>query len=275
MFERPCGECPACQQLAAETHPDVVRLEPAEAAKTIGVDAVRQVNERLHLTGGGGTKVGVIQPADALSINAANSLLKTLEEPPAGSQLLLVSQSSGRLPATLRSRCQRIGFGIPDTETAIHWLQGSGIADAEAWLARAGGAPLLARELARTTQEGDTGADPVDALLAVLTGAKSPVAAALGVANVPLDTVIRAWIATIEDLQRLRSAQAPRLLLSWRQEELRPAAEQVDARRLFEYLGKLYSAIPAAGNALRGAVQIEGLLVEAAGTRRRQRSGGN
>ncbi|MDZ7750029.1 MAG: hypothetical protein U5K43_15640 [Halofilum sp. (in: g-proteobacteria)] len=113
----------------------------------------------------------LIDTAESMTTSAANSLLKTLEEPPGGSVLILASRRPARLPATVRSRCQRISFGLPAADAAAAWLGEQGVADPGTWLARAGGAPLTALALASAQAEGDEAAlaDAVaDALLATL-----------------------------------------------------------------------------------------------------------
>lgn len=270
--DRPCGSCPDCHRLHGGNHADIIRLEPPEAGKTIGIEAVRHVVERLQLTAGRARKVALVQPAEALSVSAANSLLKTLEEPPGGSHILLVSHQSARLPATMRSRCQQIGFSLPPTATSLAWLEAQGVESAADWLARAGGAPLRAAELAAAAEAGGS-TDPVEALLAVLLGRRSAVGAAQALGAMPLETAVRAWIAALEDILRLGHVDDPRLVLSWREADLRAAAEQVDVRRLFDYLDQLYRAVPGAGSGLRGPMQLQGLLVEAAGARRDAQAG--
>lgn len=260
----PCGACASCRQFQAGTHADMFRLEPDEAGKAIGVDSVRDLTDRLQLTAGRGTKVGVIDPADALTTSAANSLLKTLEEPPAGTYLMLLTARTGRIPATVRSRCQRIAFAAPPADQALEWLRGEGVEAPGPWLARAGGGPVLARDLARA-DAGDSGTDPVGALLAVLTGRRSPVGAATVVARVPLDDIVRAWIIVVEDLLRLMHAPRGAVRLPDRHEELAAATRQVDERRLFDYLDTLYRSLPGPSSALRAPMQIEGLLADAAG----------
>lgn len=261
-----CGACASCRQFAAGSHADLFHVVPPEAGKAIGVDRIRGLIDSLHLTAGGDHKVGLIDPADALTRSAANSLLKTLEEPPDGAYLLLVSARSGSLPATIRSRCQRVPFGMPDADQALVWLQQQNITTPETWLARAGGAPLLAHELATAGEGAADGGepDPVTALLAVLTRRRSPVGAAAALAASSLGDSVRAWIITVEDMLRLQHAPQAVLRLPARREELLAAAGQVDAVRLFDYLGTLYRSIPGPSSSLREPMQIQGLLADAA-----------
>jgi DNA polymerase-3 subunit delta' len=87
-------------------------------------------------------KVAVVHPADALNVQSANSLLKTLEEPPAGTRLVLTTADPALLLPTLRSRCQLQVLAAPGAEAAAGWLQGQGLADAQVLLAACSGRPL-------------------------------------------------------------------------------------------------------------------------------------
>jgi DNA polymerase-3 subunit delta' len=159
-----CGACEACRLFESDAHPDYRLLEPAsgesdeeagEAAATattasrfIVINQVRGLSGFLavsaHLAG---QKVVVIQPADKLHPSAANALLKTLEEPPPRTIFVLVADEAQRLVPTVRSRCFRLGFSLPDRQAALHWLRDAGVGSAEVALAQAGGAPLAAAEL--------------------------------------------------------------------------------------------------------------------------------
>ncbi|MGH8562472.1 MAG: hypothetical protein ACRES4_10945, partial [Nevskiales bacterium] len=108
---------------APPQHADFRWLRPADDKQAIGIEAVRELVADLALTSyAGGGKAAVIEPADAMTVNAANSLLKTLEEPPGDALLILVSDRAGRLPATIVSRCQRIAIGLPPASASLEWL---------------------------------------------------------------------------------------------------------------------------------------------------------
>ena len=127
-------------------HADLRWIAPAEDKQAISIEQIRELVADLSLTSYSGRgKVAIIEPADRMTANAANSLLKTLEEPEGNALLILVADRIGRLPATIFSRCQRIDFGAPATSTALAWLDQlrPGTAWAEA-LRIAGGAPLAA-----------------------------------------------------------------------------------------------------------------------------------
>jgi DNA polymerase-3 subunit delta' len=146
-----CGTCRSCQLIAAGTHPDLVHIEPAEDKKIIGVDQIRELVQFMTLKSQYGRhKVIIIEPAEAMNVNAANSLLKTLEEPSADSILMLVTSRPAQLPATIRSRCQEVHFGRASVEQAESWMRQQPTLNANPglWLELADGAPLQALELA-------------------------------------------------------------------------------------------------------------------------------
>jgi DNA polymerase-3 subunit delta' len=119
----PCGECRSCRFLSAGAHPDFFHLAPEEKGRPIKIDAVREFVSWSTFTAQEGTRrVALIAPADAMNTAAANSLLKTLEEPPASLVILLVTSRSGVLPPTVRSRCQESRLHTPPAEQALGWL---------------------------------------------------------------------------------------------------------------------------------------------------------
>ena len=151
-----CGECGSCRWLEAGNHPDFLRVEPQlsdndedsasrQRQKPINVEQVRSANEFLHLSSHqGGMRILLVQPAEAMNVAAANALLKTLEEPPAGSLLILVSHHSARLLPTVISRCYQVRVPVPDAAQAAAWLRTQGGVDWELCLALANGSPLQA-----------------------------------------------------------------------------------------------------------------------------------
>ena len=120
----PCGRCASCQRVAQEQHPDFTVVRPIEASTQIRIEQVRELAVELALTAHqGGYKVAILSPADSMNRFAANALLKTLEEPPKGTLLILVASQPSRLPATILSRCQRIRVRAPAQAEAIAWLE--------------------------------------------------------------------------------------------------------------------------------------------------------
>lgn len=150
-----CGRCRACLLVAAGSHPDrvEVNLEFRDDGKTLRselvVDQIRVLSQRLSMTAQfGGHQVALIDPADLMNTSAANALLKTLEEPGPGTVMLLVCDQFSRLPATIRSRCQRLDFALPNAAEAMAWLKSQGVDSAAQALDAAAGNPGLALELA-------------------------------------------------------------------------------------------------------------------------------
>ncbi|MBO9662719.1 DNA polymerase III subunit delta' [Dokdonella sp.] len=151
---RACGRCRGCQLLAAGSHPDFVRvaLELRDDGKTrteITVDQIRALSQRLAMSSQfGGLQIALIDPADRLNAAAANALLKTLEEPTPATVIVLVADEAARLPATIRSRCQRIDVRPPSREEALAWLHAQRVdaGRAQAALEASLGNPGLALE---------------------------------------------------------------------------------------------------------------------------------
>ena len=148
----PCTTCTSCQMFERAAHPELHVVSTEEAEETgdlrfrshsiryaeedstkrarrttvrsiITVDQIRAVTDALNKTPGlGSSKVCLIYPADMLNLNAANALLKSLEEPTGGTYFLLLSSFPGTLPATFRSRCSRLDLDNPTAEECIDWL---------------------------------------------------------------------------------------------------------------------------------------------------------
>jgi DNA polymerase III subunit delta' len=141
-----CDDCAACHLYTVDTHPDLSRVLVAEDKKQISIEDIRKLIGQMSLKANlGGFKLALIDPADALNVNGANALLKTLEEPPPNTLLMMCLTRLERLPATIASRCQRVALPLPERDTALLWLNGhSTRPDWPQLLQLAGGAPLLA-----------------------------------------------------------------------------------------------------------------------------------
>ena len=140
-----CGNCRSCHLIRGESHPDLFYIEPEETGQQIKVDEIRRLIDSIHLKSHyGAYKIAVITPADAMNRNAANSLLKTLEEPPEHSLLILLSHRPDLLPITIRSRCQHIRFHPAYDEKTERWVDADlgSAEEAKNLLKMAGGAPL-------------------------------------------------------------------------------------------------------------------------------------
>lgn len=169
----PCGRCGSCRLFQSHLHPDLTVLMPEtlrrehgwplpddktdgddgkrKPSRQIRIDEVRLLIERSTRTSARGRgKAGLLHPADALNLQSANALLKTLEEPAAGTRLLLTTADPAALLPTVRSRCQLLRLPTPPASMARAWLQSQGVAeagDADVLLAACSGRPLDAMAL--------------------------------------------------------------------------------------------------------------------------------
>lgn len=158
-----CGRCQACGWLAQGNHPDFRCVEPEALAdleeagekknrkpsRQILVEQIRELTGLVSLsTHRNGRRVILIHPAESMIVNAANALLKTLEEPPPSTLIILVSHQAQFLLPTIKSRCRKTVFPAPPAEQSLAWLRGKGVVDPAPLLAQAGGAPLAALGLA-------------------------------------------------------------------------------------------------------------------------------
>jgi DNA polymerase III subunit delta' len=220
-----CGTCPSCHWFSQGNHPDFREIVPeaaaeeeegeAETAKpekakslVIKIDQIRAVADFVSLsTHRAGYRVLLIHPAEALHPNAANALLKTLEEPPPDTLILLVSDKPARLLATIRSRCRLLALPLPARTEALDWLRSQGAGAPESALANAGGAPLLALELAQPEE-----AELRKRIVTELSrpGGADPLQFAAGFERGNVERLIY-WMQTwIQDLVRVRMAGEPR-----------------------------------------------------------------
>lgn len=238
--------------------PDLHWLVRPEDKHTIGVDQIRALIGELSLTSHGGRgKVAVIDPANIMTAAAANSLLKTLEEPPGDALIILIVDRLSRLPATILSRCQKITIGLPDEATSIEWLDQvrPGMQWSQA-LREAGGAPLAAL----------TAAEQMEATAALGRDLKALASRAVS----PIDVAER-W-----------SKQSPALALDWLGRQVQDCIYRVvgqsqpggasiiddsvlqsmDSRNLFCYLDIINRLRGQPSGSYNLQLTLEGLLID-------------
>lgn len=153
--DQPCGVCRGCLLLAAGTHPDRFELKPAEDRASVGVD---QVRELVHFVGQtaqlAGRKLVLIAqpPVEEMTLQAANALLKSLEEPAGATVMLLLSDQPSRVLPTVRSRCVQQAMPLPTAQQAADYLQAVlpelAAEQRGELLQLAAGSPLRAQQLA-------------------------------------------------------------------------------------------------------------------------------
>lgn len=260
----PCGACTGCTLFTAGSHPDFLQVQPAEEGKAIVVDQIRELSTGLGLSShAGGFKVAVLVPADRMNAAAANSLLKTLEEPSDNTVLMLVSEQPAALPATVRSRCQQIRFPVPPVELALEWLTPRLAAPDQARLLLdlAAGAPLLALDLGQS----DTIATRHErfAELAALFEGNADVleAAARWAQEKDLDSLhwFTGWVM---DMIRLKSGERPAgLRSSDLRDGLMALAKALDSKQLHGLLDRLWDARRMAGTSVNRQLLVEDVLI--------------
>jgi DNA polymerase-3 subunit delta' len=222
-----CGQCPSCHWFSQSNHPDYREIVPEaseeadgegaqeDAGKDAGkkslvikIGQVRAIRDFVSLTTHrAGHRAIVLHPAESLQPAAANALLKTLEEPPPATVILLVSDRPARLLATIRSRCESVVLRAPVRDEALAWLAAGGAIEPESSLALAGGAPLLAAELARPEER--EWRRKVVAELSRPDGAHA-LSFAAGLDRALLERTIFVMQTWVHDLVRLKYSTGPR-----------------------------------------------------------------
>lgn len=270
-----CGQCSSCVRFEAGTHPDFshVTFEEREARtgeepslkSSISVEQMRELIAALQLSSHQrGRKVALIEPAEGMSIAAANSLLKTLEEPPAETLLILVSTAPGRLPATVRSRCQAVAIASPERESALGWLGAQrGRPDWAVLLALSGGAPLAALALA------DSGIEErrrtfLEGMLRLKSGEANPVQLAAQPKDRYPDLLRLLW-SFVSDLILIRCGGGERVVNRDQLPLLQKAAEGIHLRSLYAFLDAVQAAIQALDTSANRELLFAVLLSDWAG----------
>jgi len=154
-----CGTCAICSRIARQIHPDVLVISPEETGN-IKIDVVREVLRKVGFKPfEARRRVVIFDAADGLLTDSQDALLKTLEEPPPGSVLVLVTAQPGQLLPTVRSRCPTVRFAPLATSAVIDWLmthEGLAEPQARAIASVARGSLAAAREAA-SEAEGQEG----------------------------------------------------------------------------------------------------------------------
>lgn len=203
-----CMQCKSCLLRLAGSHPDIKRLEPEDEGKAILVDSVRKLQPWLAATAQqGGAKVVLIEPANELNVNAANALLKNLEEPGRDTYFLLLHHWPKPLLATVRSRCQGQDVLPPELDQGLHWLAAQQPQASSSDLAQvmhmAHGAPLLALRYLKQEAPALRHQTLVD-LTALLRNQTSVAQVAEAWVKAPVKQVLDWWLQWLQDLIKLK-----------------------------------------------------------------------
>jgi DNA polymerase-3 subunit delta' len=262
--ERPCRQCADCRLILAGSHPDLHWVGVLPDKKEISIDQLRALAATLSMRSyRSGAKVAVIAPAEAMSLKAFNALLKTLEEPPQDTYLVLAASRIDRVPKTVLSRCVRLVVPLPDEKRAHAWLlQQRESPDWAALLALAGGAPFLALDYERDGL-GTVEAEMQEALDAAAAGRLDFVAFAAHCAkNAPVARL--AWLESWLTRSLKDATVASDLVNDNRLPWLRPPGRDTKIRAGFALLDRLREARRDAGSALNLQLLFEGLAVSLA-----------
>jgi len=259
----PCGLCAACAQINAGSHPDYIKVQLEEDASVIKVDQIRWLAEKLSFSSHqGGYKAAILNPAGNMNINAANSLLKTLEEPSDNTVLVLVCERSSQLPPTVRSRCQQLKLGVPEPDTALQWLAGQGITgSAGTYLHMAHGAPL---EALKQAQAGSIEArrEYFDSLVDILEGRTAPLATALLWSKEDDLQGIRWMRDWLMDLLRIiMTGQTSGIHSADLVDKLVTLARRLDSRVLFAQLERINRTLGVTSGSLNRQLLTEDILL--------------
>lgn len=264
--QRACGCCGSCRQFSAGAHPDYFYVAMLEDRSAILVDQIRELSQSLTLTSQyGGRKIAVLVPADAMNANAVNSLLKTLEEPPADTLLLLVTARPARLAATARSRCQDVHLPSPDRATVLQWLNSREPRhDWPALLDIAGGGPLAALSLARYRPVQER-LQFYTTLVELRNGRRNPMACAAGFDRETLPVILRLLQSWVMDLIVLASAGDTgrwRIVNTDALDLLQSVLKGINLRALHAYLEHLNEAVALIATPVNTQLLLEGLFLE-------------
>lgn len=150
LDNEPCHQCKACKTYESGANPDFMEIRLLEDKQQISVDQIRKLSEFLTYSRSFNSyRVVLINPVERMNLNAANSLLKSLEEPASNTIIILLATQLNSLLPTIKSRCQLLSVPTPDKTQALAWLRqvAPEISNADELLAMANGKPLLAVDI--------------------------------------------------------------------------------------------------------------------------------
>ena len=266
MLNRACGQCKSCQLMAADSHPDFLPIAAEKSSSGILIDQIRQLNQFAALKSQmGGMQVVLIEDAGRMNRNAANALLKTLEEPNPNLYLILLTENAQGLLPTIRSRCQQYRCGEPDSESQRQWLHNKIPAASEAQLREALSMAYGAPPLAAALIEADLPAahqHQLKLFLSLAQGRLSAIEVATVWNSSDMETSLQWLYAWVVDLIRFKSGVS---LADRYSDELRAelcsVAQFLDIDSLFDYYGRLLEALRIRHSQVNQQLLSEQLLI--------------
>lgn len=275
-----CGKCLACNWYEQGNHPDFRLLQPdalaeegegeegkKKASQQITIDQIRELDDFFNVgTHRAGLRIVVVNPTESMNRNAANALLKTLEEPSPNTLFLLISNEPLKLLPTIRSRCQVVPVGLPRSKSAEAFVSAAGVADAARWLALAGGSPGLAIEMANSGKAGwlealvkrlsvERGPDPI------ATAAELEKLVKESKGKLPLKAIVEAMQKWLVDLTLATNAMPVRYFLP-QQGTISGLAAMIPPARLLPAYRALLLRRREAEQPLNARLFFEGLFME-------------
>ena len=266
----PCGACASCHLVQAHSHPDLLVLLPealqeslgwgaagddeaasdkaskAKPSKEIKVASVRSAVAFAQITSARGRcKVVVLHPAERMNHVSANTLLKTLEEPPGAARFILSCAAPDTLLPTIRSRCQAVMLQLPAPEVATLWLRERGVTEPAVLLAATGGQP---QEVLQWIEQG------IDAALWLRLPAIVARGETQALANWPLPRLLDALQKLCHDLACVAAGAPPRYFP--------PSAltNRADAGALTEWMREINRCARHAEHAWNAGLMLDSLL---------------
>ncbi len=258
-----CGHCRSCHLLQGGEHPDLYRVAPEGKGRQIGIDKIRKLSENLVLRPQiSPNKVAIIEEAESLNPYSANALLKTLEEPPADTHIIMVTAHPSRLLATIRSRCYQLRCTTGSYSRSAEWLSSQGVPPLEALplIEQTSGAAFKALEF-HQQQSGELLDEAAQQLVLLSRGATT----AIKVAKVWVareDRLYLEWYyRTIANVLRCNitgrephhSSQHQQQLLSW--------LSQRGDRELLELMEGIKQVLRLWGGQVNQTLLLEGLML--------------
>lgn len=263
---QPCGTCTSCHLFSQHSHPDFLMVAPEEADSDGGerklaqikVETIRNVLDFAHLSAHrGGKRVALIYPAESMNTQAANALLKILEEPPAGMVFILVSHQKDRLLPTIKSRCRQVVLTMPTPAEALAFAQqlhGEKTADL---LAFHGGAPLFSDNDSHTQLRNEL----IPLLVKPRLIAMLDYAAAFDKQKLALATFLD-WLAKwLLDMSLAQQHMCAMYYPAW-QNALNEITAQIDPLSLFALIDRVNALAPYGKHTLNVKMQLEDLLID-------------
>jgi DNA polymerase III subunit delta' len=269
----PCQTCLACRWTDQGTHPDLRVVEPdalsesdeepaepkaksaAKAPSTqIRIAQIRELQDWVVMSSHrNGLRVALLAPAEAMNHSTANALLKTLEEPPPRTLIMLIANDASKLLPTIISRCQRIDLALPDRSSASAWLEKQGLAAAPTHLALASGAPLEALENPARREVGSVLVNALEAHYA------EPLQLAAAVKDLPVLQVVDLLQKWAFDLIATSFGMSPRYYID-HGDKLSKIAARLDAMKLLAWTRALGEARSLATHPLNARLVFEQLF---------------